>query len=267
MAPRPFWKGYLKLSLVTCPVAMIPATTEGEKLRFHTLNRATGNPISSRYVDAATGEPVEEADEVKGYQRGEDDFVMLEEDEIEAVALESAKTIDISNFVAKGSIDWVWYDRPHYLFPDDPVGEQAFSVIRDAMRETETVAISRLVLYRRERAVMLEPRDSGVVLWTLRYGDEVRDPEPYFERLDGAAPSAKTQELFTALIDKQTKPWSSRMASDPVQERLLQVIAAKKANRPVAKTRAAPSGRGAEVIDIMDALRKSLGSAAGARKR
>jgi len=169
--------------------------------------------------------------------------------------------------VAKPSIDWVWYDRPHYLFPDDPVGEQAFAVIRDAMRETDTVAISRLVLYRRERAVMLEPRDSGVVLWTLRYGDEVRAPEPHFEGLDGAAPSAKTQELFTALIDKQTKPWSPRLASDPVQERLLQIVAAKKAKKPAAKTRAAPSGRGAEVIDIMDALRKSLGSAAGARKR
>ena len=158
-----------------------------------------------------TGKPVDEDEEVKGYQRGENDFVMLEEDEIDAVALESTRTIDISTFVGKPSIDWVWYDRPHYLFPDDPVGEQAFSVIRDAMPKTKTVAISRLVLYRRERAVMLEPRDKGIVLWTLRYGDEVRDPEPYFAGVDGAPPAPKTLSLVTALIDKGTKPWSPEM--------------------------------------------------------
>ena len=127
MAPRPFWKGYLKLSLVTCPVAMTPATTESDKLRFHTLNRATGHRVASRYIDAVTARPVDESDEVKGYERGENDFVQLEDDEIDAVALESAKTIDISTFVAKDTIDWVWCDKPHYLFPDDEVGEQAFA--------------------------------------------------------------------------------------------------------------------------------------------
>ena len=191
MAPRPFWKGYLKLSLVTCPVAMMPATTEGEKVRFHTLDRATGHRVASRYIDAVTGNPVDENEEVKGYERGDNDFVVLEDDELEAVALESTRTIDISTFVGKDTIDWVWFDRPHYLFPDDPVGEQAFSVIRDAMAATKTVAVSRLVLYRRERAVMLEPRDKGIVLWTLRYGEEVRDPEPYFAGVDSGPPAPK----------------------------------------------------------------------------
>jgi DNA end-binding protein Ku len=266
MAPRSFWKGYLKLSLVTCPVAMTPATSEGEKVRFHTLNRATGNRIASRYIDVVTGKPVAEDDEVKGYQRGDDDFVVLEDDEIDAVALESTKTIDISTFVAKDTIDWVWCDKPHYLFPDDEVGEQAFSVIRDAMAETKTVAISRLVLYRRERAVMLEPRDKGIVLWTLRYGDEVREPKSYFADVGSDPPAPKMLSLVTALIDEKTKPWSAEMASDPVQDRLLEIIAAKDGKRPATKAKP-KSEHGAQVINIMDALRKSLGPAGAARKR
>ena len=235
MAAQAFWKGYLKLSLVTCPVAMTPATSESEKVRFHTLNRATGNRISSRYVDAVTGTAVDEEDEVKGYQRGENEYVVLEDEEIEAVALESTRTIDISTFVSKDSIDWVWCDQPHYLFPNDPVGEQAFSVIRDAMRVTRTVAISRLVLYRRERAVMLEPRDKGIVLWTLRYGDEVRDPDLYFVGLDKSAPAAGAMDLITKLIDQDTKPWKPWMAADPVQDRLLDIIASKGSNKATAK--------------------------------
>ena len=182
MAPRSFWKGYLKLSLVTCPVAMVPATSENEKVRFHTLNSKTGNRVVSQYVDAVSGKSVDEDDEVKGYPRGEDEYVILEDDELEAVALESTRTIDIDMFVSADSIEWIWYDKPHYLTPDDPVGEEAFSVIRDAMELTGTVGVSRLVLYRRERAVMLEPRDRGIVLWTLRYGDEVRDFERIFRK-------------------------------------------------------------------------------------
>ncbi len=155
MAPRSFWKGYLKLSLVTCPVAMTPAISQEDKVRFRTLNGKTGNPVASRYVDAVTGKPVAEDDEVKGYPRGEDDYVMLEDDDIEAVALESTRTIDIETFVPRETIEWIWYDTPHFLMPNDRVGEEAFSVIREAMASTGTVGISRVVLYRRERAVML----------------------------------------------------------------------------------------------------------------
>ncbi len=180
MAARPFWKGYMKLSLVTCPVAMMSATSEEEKVRFHVLNRKTGNRVQSHYVDAETGRPVEEADDVKGYARGENDYVLLDDGELVSVALESARTIDIQSFVAAESIDWVWYDMPYYLTPDDPIGEDAYCVIRDAMRATEMIGVSRLVLNRRERAVILEPRDNGIVLWTLRFGDEVRDASDYF---------------------------------------------------------------------------------------
>ncbi|WEX77507.1 Ku protein [Sinorhizobium numidicum] len=269
MAPRSFWKGYLKLSLVTCPVAMTPATSENEKVRFHTLNRKTGNRLASQYVDAVTGKPVDEDDEVKGYQRGEDDYVILEDEEIEAVALESTRTIDISMFVPRDGIEWIWYDKPHYLTPDDPVGEEAFSVIRDAMASTKMVGISRLVMYRRERAVMLEPRDKGIVLWTLRYGDEVRSEKDYFGHIKESKPDAKLMTLVEKLIDERTKSWNPAMVSDPVQDRLLDIIASKKKGKKragKAKTEAETEPP-SNVINIMDALRKSISSEGKSPKR
>lgn len=257
MAARSFWKGYLKLSLVTCPVAMAPAISQEDKVRFRTLNGRTGNPVVSRYVDAVTGKPVDEDDEVRGFPRGEDDYVMLEEEEIEAVALESTRTIDIESFVRCESIEWIWYDAPHYLVPNDPVGEEAFAVIREAMASTGTVGISRLVLYRRERAVMLEPRGKGIVVWTLRYGDEMRDQEDYVLGLKQARSDAKALKLVKALIEERTRPWEPKMVDDPVQERLLDIIAAKKKGRkrPARQKPPPPAGN---VVNIMDALRSSL---------
>lgn len=268
MAPKPFWKGYLKLSLVTCPVAMTPATTDSEKVRFHTLNRETGNRVVSQYVDAESGKPVDDDDEVRGYQRGENEFVILEDDELAAVALESTRTIDIETFVPTDSVEWIWYDKPHYLTPDDPVGEEAFCVIRDAMEASKTVGIARLVMYRRERPVLLEPRDRGIVLWTLRYGDEVRDPEPYFGGIDDQQPDPKLKKMVTTLIEERTEAWDPSMVHDPVQERLLEIIASKKKGRPrpAAKPRTEePSG--GNVVSIMDALRKSLAQEGKAKRR
>lgn len=258
MAPRAFWKGYLKLSLVTCPVAMSPAISQEDKVRFRTLNGKTGNPVISRYVDAVTGKAVSEDDEVKGYPRGEDDYVMLEDDEIEAVAMESTRTIDIETFVPSESIEWIWYDSPHYLVPNDTVGEEAFSVIREAMASTGTVGISRLVLYRRERAVMLEPRGKGIVLWTLRYGDEVRSEEDYFAHLKQAKPDSKALALVKTLISERTKKWDPKMADDPVQDRLLDIIAAKKKGRKRPVKAKSPPPTAGNVINIMDALRRSI---------
>ena len=262
MAPRSYWKGYLKLSLVTCPVSMMPATSDAGKVRFHTLNARTGNRVASRYVDAVSGKPVAEEDEVKGYPRGEDDHVILEDEEIEAVALDSTRTIDIDMFVPADSIGWVWLDQPHYLSPADRIGTEAFAVIRDAMARTKTVGISRLVMYRRERAVMLEPRGKGITLWTLRYGDEVRDEADYFGALPPEKPQARLMTLMRKLIDERTVPWDPSMVDDPVQARLLDIIAAKKKS-PKRRVRARAPEKGAEggnVIDIMDALRKSIRS-------
>lgn len=257
MAPRTFWKGYLKLSLVTCPVAMMPARSQNDKVRFHTLNRKTGNRIQSRFIDAVTGKPVADDDEVRGYPKDNDEYVLLEEDELDSVALESTRTIDIEVFAPRSSVGWIWYDAPHYLVPDGKVGEEAFSVIREAMKATKTVGISRVVLYRRERAVLLEPRDNGIVLWTLRYGDEVRDEQPYFAGIKKTKPEADMKPLMEKLIKSRTKEWSPDLAEDPVQEELLSIIKAKEKGRQTKKSRPSPKIEG-NVISIMDALKKSL---------
>ncbi|HTJ59177.1 MAG TPA: Ku protein [Devosiaceae bacterium] len=258
MAQRPFWRGYLKLSLVTCAVAMTPVVSEKEKVKFHTLNRNTNDRIRSRYVDAVTGKEVEDDEQVKGYPRGEEDYVVLEDEELEGVALESTRTIDIDSFVPADSIGWIWYDVPHFLTPNDEVGVEAYSVIREAMRATDTVGISRLVLYRRERAVMLKPRDKGIVLWTLRYGDEVRSEDEYFKDLD-AKPDPEMRTMITRIIEERLKPWSPEMVKDPVQEKLLDLIKSKqKSARPAKRAKPVGEDRPTNVINIMDALKRSL---------
>jgi DNA end-binding protein Ku len=261
MASRAFWKGYLKLSLVTCPVMMTPATTENDKIRFHILNRKTGNRVVSQYVDAVSGKPVAEDDEVKGYPRGENDYVLLEDEELEALGLESTRTIDIETFAPAESVDPIWYDKPHYLAPDDPIGVEAFSVIRDAMSATGSVGVSRLVLYRRERAVMLEPRDKGLVLWTLRFADEVRDPKNYFAGVRSTAANSKALSLISTLIEDHKRHWNGAMIRDPVQARLREIIAAGKKSRkkPARVNKEAPAMTN-NVVNIMDALRKSIDS-------
>ena len=262
MAPRSFWKGYLRLSLVTCRVAMVPATSASGKVRFHTLNRATGNRIESRYVDERTGKPVKDDDQAKGYPIAEDRFVVVEDEELDAVALESTRTIDIDMFVPRDDIAWIWLDKAHYLTPDDKIAEEAFSVIRDAMAAAGMVGISRVVLYRRERAVMLEPRDKGIVVWTLRYGDEVRDAEDYFAGIDKDRPDAKALKLVGRLIDERTAAWDPAMVQDPVQKRLKSIIAAKKRKQKPAAARKRqkdePRDTPDNVVSIMDALRGSV---------
>jgi len=260
MALRPYWRGYLKLSLVTCPVQMMPATSESEKVRFHTLNRQTKNRVVSHYVDAVTGKEVKENDEAKGYQRGENDYVILEDDELDNVSLESTKTIDIDVFTPHDSIEWVWLDKPYYLSPDDPVGQDAFSVIRDAMAAEDMVGISRLVISRRERAVMLEPRGKGIVLWTLRYGDEIRDENSYFAGIDDTPADRSVASLVQQLIKKQTRHWDRKLVTDPVQDKLLDIIEAKRkqATKPSKAKATEPTPTSGNVVNIMDALRKSV---------
>ncbi|MGD9509881.1 MAG: Ku protein [Geminicoccaceae bacterium] len=267
MAPNAFWKGYLKLSLVTCPVAMVPAVTDSGKVRFHTLNRATGHRVESRYRDAETGRLVAEEDEARGYQTGPDEYVLLEEDELDTVALESTRTIDIDMFVPADTIGWIWFDRPHYLLPDDPVGEEAFAVIRDAMAATDMVGVSRLVLYRRERAVMLQPRGHGMIVWTLRYGDEVRPANNYFGDIGTDKSNAKQLALVTQLIEERTERWVPDMVRDPVQEQLLQIIEAKKKGRRPVRKRSTPEEPRGQVLNIMDALRRSIAAEGGKKGR
>jgi DNA end-binding protein Ku len=181
---------------------------------------------------------------------------MLEDEELEAVALESARVIDIDCFVKSDSIGWIWYDAPHYLIPDEKVGEEAFSVIREAMLKSDTRAISRVVLYHRERAVLLEPRDKGMVLWTLRYGDEVRDESDYFKAIR-EKPAPKDKNQIAKLIAEHTVDWSPSLATDPVEQALLSMIKAKQKHGGRSK-RKATRPRGDNVVDLMAVLKKSL---------
>ena len=184
-----------------------------------------------------------------------------EDKELEGVALESTRTIDIDAFVPHDLIEWVWLEKPHYLTPADPVGEEAYAVIREAMKATDMVGISRLVIGRRERAVMLAARDKGIVLWTLRYGDEVRDEKNYFDSAPKEKADPKLMPLVGQLIKAQAKPWSPDMVGDPVQAKLLDIIAEKKAmKKPKAapRAKAEPVATKGNVVNIMNVLRKSL---------
>jgi DNA end-binding protein Ku len=216
--------------------------------------------VRSRYVDAETGKPVADENEVKGYEVEEGRHIVIEDEELEAVGLESTRTVDIERFVPADSIEWFWYDTPYYLMPDDEVAQEAFAVIREAMASTGTVGISRLVLSRRERAVMLEPRGKGIVLWTLRYGDEVRDPAHVFGGIEDKKPDTKLLSLVRNLIGDMTRPWEPALVRDPVQEKLKDIIASKQKGKSKAKPKRKQDEPEAptNVVNIMDALRKSI---------
>lgn len=265
--PRPYWRGYLKLSLVTCPVTLSPATSESEKVRFHTLNSETGNRVVSQYIDSVTGKPVKEGNDVRGYARGEDDYIILTDEDLDAVALDTVKTIDIEKFVSAESIEWIYLEKPHYLMPENEVGNEAFAVIRDAMKSDNVVGVSKLVMGRRERAVVLEPRGDGIVLWTLRFGDEVRPEKEYFENIDDDS-DPELVPLMQKLIKQKTEKWSSEMVSDPVQQTLLQLIATKqKSIRPKSGRKGKAPAEPNNVVNIMDALKKSLAKELSGRKK
>lgn len=271
MATRPYWRGYLKLSLVTCAVTLSPATTQGEKVRFHTLNRKTGERIHTQYVDAVTGKAVAEDDQTKAYEKGEDDYVILEEEDLDAVQLDSTKTIDIDEFVPYDTIEWVFYDSPYYVVPADEVGEEAFTVIREAMAESDLVGIANLVIGGRERAVMLQPWDKGIVLWTLRFGDEVRNEDEYFKTVKAQKPDANMLAMVEEIIEDRTTTWSDSMVEDPVQDKLLDIIKSKQSSKKKTKAKKADAEDikpQSNVIDLMAALKKSLeNKPEGARSR
>ena len=258
MAPRSYWKGYLKLSLVTCRVEMMPAVTNAEQVRFRTINRKTGNRVTATWVDSVTGKPVAEKDEARGYERAEGDYVLFEDEDFDRIALESTRTIAIDSFVPRESIGWIWRDTPHYLLPADKVSTEAYAVIRDAMAASGTVGIARLVLGGRERAVMLVARDGGIVLWSLRFADEVRDPDEVYPD-DLPAPDKGALALIGKLIDKDRTDWDPSMVHDPMQETLLKMVEEKRKGqkkKPAAKPQADDSG--GKVVNIMDALKRSL---------
>jgi DNA end-binding protein Ku len=258
--PRSSWKGYLKLSLVSCAVALYNASSSSDRVSFNTLNRKTGNRLKQNMVDSVTGEPVDTADRVKGYQVSKGQYVMVEDDEIEALKIESTKTIEIETFVPVSEIDDIYLDSPYYLAPDDKVAEEAFAVIREAMTRKKMVGIGRIVLARRERMLMLQPRDKGMLATTLRYPYEVRAGNEIFDEIGDVKLPGEMLDIAQEIINRMSGHFEPDSFADRYEEAVVSMLKAKQAGQTF--TVPEPS-QPANVVNIMDALKKSLEVAGG----
>jgi len=258
MAPRAYWKGYLKLSLVSCPIALYPASTSAERVSFNRINKKTGNRLKQQLVDAETGDPVDKEDIGRGYEIGKNQYLQVEDTELEKIQIESTHTIDIASFVPRSEIDDRYVDSPYYLAPTDKVGQEAFAVIRDTIRDKGMVALGRVVLSRREHVVMLEAFDKGLLASTLRYPYEVRDAAPYFEDVPELKLPSEMKELAAHIVDSKATHFDPSAFEDHYETALVKLLQAKQAGRIVeAEKEEAPPQR---VINLMDALRASIGT-------
>jgi DNA end-binding protein Ku len=263
MAPRPNWKGYLKLSLVSCPVALYPATSTSQRVRFNILNRETGNRIRNEVVDAETGDPVAQEDRVKGYQYEKGEYVLVEEDELDNVALESTHTIDIEQFVPMSEVDRIYLDESYYLVPQDEMGQEAFAVIRDAMKKDDLVGLARVVIYRREHLLLLAPRGKGMMGTALRYKTEVRAEKNYFDEIENVKVTPDMLKLAVQILDSKKGHFDPSKFEDRYETALMELVEAKRAGK---KPPVVTEGKPSNVINLMDALRKSArGSGEGRR--
>jgi DNA end-binding protein Ku len=224
MAPRANWKGYLKLSLVSCAVALYPATSSSARVRFHTLNRETGNRVKRQFIDAETGDVVESDDQVKGYEVGKGSFILVEDDELEAIHIESTHTIDIESFVPRDQVDERYLDTPYYIAPDDKVAQEAFAVIRDAMAEGGRAGVARVVMARRERMVLLEPLGKGILATLLRYPYEVRGEEAYFEDIPELQLPAEMRGLVKHIIETKAADFDPSRFGDRYEQAVIDLI-------------------------------------------
>jgi DNA end-binding protein Ku len=262
MAPRANWKGFLRLSLVTCPVALYPATSDSEKISFNQINRNTGHRIKYTRVDADTGEEVASEDIMKAFKVDTDTYVEVTKEELENVALESTRTIEIDEFVQRDEIDPRYFIRPYYLRPDGKVGHDAFAVIRETIREMNKVAIGRVVLTSREHIIALEPLDKGLMGTLLRYPYEVRAEDEYFDEIQDVKITKDMLDLAKHIVQKKSGRFEPEKFEDQYEAALVDVINSKRVGKPI-PANARP--RGENVVDLMEALRRSVGGAEPAK--
>jgi DNA end-binding protein Ku len=263
-ALRPTWEGHLRLSLVTCPVALYTATERSAEVHFNMINPKTNNRIRMQTVDAGTGKPVDRADLVRGFEVSKNKYVLVDKDELDAVKLESTRIIDIQEFVDAAAIDRIYWDEPYYLAPSGKTGIDAFAVIRAAMEKRGKVALGRVVLHQREHVCALEPRDTGILLTTLRSHDEIRSSAEIFDR-HLPKPDSKMLQIAEKIIDQQEAKFDPTEFKDRYEEALRELIARKKKGQPV--TSEAPEDSDEKVVDLMEALRRSLKGGGGAREK
>ena len=258
MAPRAYWKGFLRLSLVSCPIQLFPATSEREKISFNQINKETGNRIRYRKVDEDTGEEVRPDEIVKGYQVDKGRYVEINDEEIGAIALESTKTIEIDEFVPRAEIDDLYLIRPYYIAPDGKVGQDAFAVIRDVIRQMNMVAIGRVVLTSREHVIALEARGKGLMGTLLRYPYEVREENEYFDDIQNLKLSKDMMDLAQHIVKTKTGHFEPDKFEDHYEAALKELVEKKMKGVKIEAPR--ERGEPTKVINLMDALRRSVRS-------
>jgi DNA end-binding protein Ku len=255
MPPRANWKGYLRLSLVSCPIALYPASSLSEKVSFNRINRKTGNRLKQQNVDSETGEVVPREDMARGYEIAKGQYLVVEDEELEAVQIESTRIIDIDQFVPKSEIDERYIESPYYIAPDGQVGQDAFAVIRDTLGKLNMIALGRVVLTRREHVIALEPRGRGLLGMTLRYPYEVRDEQPYFEDIPELKLSKEMLDLASHIVSTKSGHFDPSHFEDRYENALIDLLKKKEAGEKIEPARGAPPPR---VVNLMDALRASI---------
>jgi DNA end-binding protein Ku len=264
MAPRPYWKGYLKLSLVACPVSVFSATTSGERVSFRQINRQTGNRLRQQLIDEVTREVVDAADKGRGYEADKNVYIQVEDDELEALEIESNHTIDIDRFVPREQIDERYHDSSYYIAPGDQVGVEAFAVIREAMRDKNMVGLGRIVLAKRERVIALQPWDKGLLGTTLRYAYEVRNSGEVFDEIPEIKIPKEMLGLAEHILESKAGEFDPETFVDRYEEAVVEMLKQKQAGVAVPKQKAAAPA--SNVVNLMDALKKSLAAEKSAPK-
>ena len=255
MAPRANWKGYLRLSLVSCPIALYPASSLSEKVSFNRLNRKTGNRLKQQNVDSETGEVVPREDTARGYEVAKGQYLIVEDEELDAVQIESTRTIDIDQFVPKTEIDERHIDSPYYIAPDGQVGQDAFAVIRDTIGKLNMVALGRVVLTRTEHVIALEPKGRGLMGLTPRYPYEVRDEASYFEDIPDLKLPKEMLDLATHIVNTKSGHFDPSQFQDRYENALIDLLKKKEAGEKIEPAAEAAAPR---VVNLMDALRASI---------
>ena len=256
MAPRPNWKGYLKLSLVSCPVALYAATSASDRFSFNQINKNTGNRIRYKKVDAETGEEVQGTDIVKGYQVDKNVYVTVEDEELEALEIESTHSIEIDTFVPADSIDERFYDNPYYIVPNDKVGQDAFAVIRDAMKTRNVVGVGRVVIAKRERPIVLAPLGKGLRGMTLRYPYEVRDEGEYFGEIPDVKVSGEMLKLAEHIVETKSTDFNPAEFVDHYEQAVVDLLKKKQAGVKI--TKQTPRLAAQQTGNVIDLLKRSL---------
>jgi len=270
MAARAYWQGQIRLALVSIPVEIYPATKSGATISFKQIHEPTGKPIHYEKVVTGVG-PVDTDEIMKGFEYSKDHFVLLEQDEIDAVKLESKKTLELTQFVDASEIDVLYYEKPYFVVPADDLAEEAFIVLREALKRTKKVGLGQLAMRGREYVVSLKPCGRGMVLETLRYADEVNKAQGYFRDIGDARPDEDLLDLAEALIEKKSAPFDPTEFHDRYVDALKDLVERKrkaKGRKIIEDDSDEPAGRSASnVVDLMAALKKSMGGAAPAKKK